>query len=427
MVAAFCLSTTLALVSWPGAYAPYFEGRYYFAMANGDFTKAGSYYAGRVFHPLIVHGVARLTGLPVDWRAFLIVSVISLVGFFCILGANYGLEFSVDGWQPVLLLASAVVVDQYRNYYWHDLFYAMLCAGLFLILPSNRWAILPILLAMFVTRESTLILVLVLIAVTAVRREWAFCAATLAIGAVGFGITGTLVRHASADHHGIPLFLLDLLKIPYNFALNVCGLEFWTNTIADTVRDPLKWVVNLPSWLHLGNIHRVGYCGFFWDRPLKVLVLMASAFGAFPLLIAQAFATERRRFLPRKFHDMIALAYGTAMFVLTPLVGTLPVRYALYAWPVFWIFGVKLVYSIFESRRDRMEFIFLCFVATWSPAAIRLATGPPLSAGSSLFDLSRTGVLLSLGILGALYLRAYRLTAARLRLPRDHQQHLVSA
>lgn len=411
VIVALCISASLALVFRPGAYEPYAEGHDYFAMANGNYTNIGSYYACRVLHPMSVHTVAILTHTSISWRTFLIVSVASLIGFFSILGVYFGLEFRVQPWSFVPLLATAIVVDQYRNYYWHDLFYAMLCAAFFLVLRASRWAGLPILVLLFLTRESTIVLALVVVIVAAVRREWAFCSAALGTGILGFGGSKWLADRALPNHHGIPIALLDLLKIPYNFALNVCGLEFWTNTNATTTLDPLKWVVNLPPWVHLGNIHQIGYCGFFWQRPAKVLTLMSSAFGALPLLLVLAFVRRQApSFFVRVRSDYaIAVAYGGLMFILAPLTGTIPARYILYAWPAFWIFGAALVFAVFKEKAKRLGFVLLCVIISWVPAVIRVATRPRLRGPSSFFELSNTGLILCVVVLSILYVPGYLL------------------
>lgn len=406
---ALCLGIGLALVFRPGAYPPYWEGRDYFAIANGDYTHMESFYAGRVFHPIVVRVVAATTHVPVDWRAFLWVSMASLILLFCALGVYFGLEFPAWSWLCVPLIATATVADQYRNYYWHDLFYAALCGLFFLTLRANRWGSLPILFLLYMTRESTIVLVVALVIVAAARRQWLFSASSLLVGVAGFKTTSVLVARALPGHHGIPVIVLDFLKLPYNFALNVCGLEFWTNTDAATIHEVPKWVINLPAWLHLGNIHQVGYCGFFWQRPAGLLILLASAFGVLPLLVWRAIANGRGRSLLERFDYTIALAYGGLMFVLTPLIGTLPSRYVLYAWPAFWIFGAALVHSVFSETREQLEFVSLCVLASWAPALVQRITGPRLGAPGSLVELSAVGLILSLAILAALYARGYLL------------------
>jgi hypothetical protein len=402
------VATALAVGFKPVAYPPYFEGRDYFSLANGDYSHLEGYYAGRVLHPLVVRAVASVAHLPIDWRSFFFVSVASLGILFCALGAYFAIEIPARPWLYISLAATAIVIDQYRNYYWHDLFFAALLAVFFLTLRINPWISLPILLLLFVTRESTFILVFAIALIAAFRREWIFSASALVLGALGARVNSRLVAHALPQHHGIPVFLLDLLKIPYNFALNVCGLEFWTNTNAATISDPLKWVADLPPWIHLGNIHQIGYCGFFVDRPVKLLLLALTAFGTMPLLVALSLLKGYGRPLLQKLDCAVAVLYGGLMFVLAALTGTNPARYVLYAWPIFWIFGAASLSLLFrERKRTLVEFLALSAFAAWIPAMVGFATESLSYQRSSFFELSRMETVASLAILVPVYWRSH--------------------
>jgi hypothetical protein len=402
------LGGVLALGFRPSLYAPYFEGSDYVDIANLNISQASSYYAGRVLHPLTVRLVASVLHVPIDARVFLWVSAASLIVFFSCLGAYYGLEFpSAPGPWP-LLVVTAMIVDQYRNYYWHDLFYAALCALFFLALRANWWISLPIVLMLYVTRESTIVLVVALIAIASFRHQWAFCLSAVVVGLAGMSLESALVARALPNKHGIPIALLDALKIPYNFALNVCGLEFWTNTNAATT-DPPKWVASVPAWLHMGNIRQVGFSGFFWERPARTFLLISTAFGILPLAAIRAAARGWGRLLLRRFDLAVAFVYGTLMFILAPLQGTIPARYVLYGWPVFWLFGVALLEAAFPDSRKRIKIVLLSLCAAWTPAVVRLVTGPTVQGPESLSNVSRTGLLISLALVFAIYVCGWRL------------------
>jgi hypothetical protein len=276
------LGAFLALVFRPSLYAPYFEGRVYVDIAQGNYSHVPSYYGGRVLHPLLARLVARLAGVPIDARVFLWISVGSLIAFFVFLGIYYGWRYSSAGGAWMFLLATSMVVDQYRNYYWHDLLYAAICALFFLALRANVWISLPLILLLYMTRESTVILVIALLFVAVIYRRWLFGIAALLIGLAGMKLDSVLVARSLPGKHGIPMFLLDFLKLPYNFAYNVCGVVLWTNTNASTLPPPI-YTTRVPQWLQLGNIHEVGYCGFFWQTPVGTLLTLAAAFGVLPL------------------------------------------------------------------------------------------------------------------------------------------------
>jgi hypothetical protein len=405
---ALLISLGLAAVFNPGLYPPYDEGRDYVAVANFNYTNVSSYYGARVLHPLVVRVVADIAHRPVDALVFRWVSVASLMALFLFLAFYFVAECSLTPWLFLFLVATANVVDEYRNYYWHDLFHAALCVLFFLALRTNKWVSLPILLMLYMTRESTILLVAILALVAMLRRQWGFAFSVLLVGVAGMKATSMLMAHAMPNKHGISMLTLDTLKLPFNFALNICGLEFWTNTNAATLDAP-RWVANVPGWLHLGNIRQVGYSGFQAARPLRVLVLMCSAFGILPVPVIRAVARGVVRLLQIRFDCAIAFAYGGLMFVLAPLVGTLPSRYILYSWPIFWIFAVGLLDEAVTIIRRRIEFVSLSLVASWTPALVRLASGTKLVGRESLSAVTSGGLIISLAVLVAIYVRAWYL------------------
>jgi hypothetical protein len=405
---ALLISLGLAAAFRPRLYPPYDEGKDYVAIANFNYADVSGYYGARVLHPLVVRVVANIARRPVDAQVFRWVSVASLIALFLFLAFYYVAEFSWAPWLFLFLAATATLVDEYRNYYWHDLFYTALCALFFLALRMNRWVSLPILLMLYMTRESTILLVSVLVVVALLRRQWGFALSVLLVGVAGMKATSTLIAHAMPNKHGISMLTLDALKLPFNFAFNICGLEFWTNTNAPTLDAP-RWIANLPGWLHLGNIRQVGYSGFQAARPLRLLVLMCSAFGILPALVIRAVTRGGVRLLQIRFDCAIAFAYGALMFVLAPLVGTLPSRYILYSWPIFWIFAVGLLGETATNARRRIEFVLLSLAASWTPALIRLASGAKLVGSGSLSAASSVGLIISLFALIPIYVRAWYL------------------
>jgi hypothetical protein len=412
------LGALLAVVFRPSIYPPYDEAVGYVNIARGFGRWVPSYYAGRVLHPLVARFVAIVFRAPIDARLFLLVSAGALIVFFACLGARYGLEaFSTPGlW--LLLAATATIVEQYRNYYWHDLFYAALCALFFLALRANWWLPLPIMFLLYVTRESTIILLLALVVVAALRRLWAFCLSAVAVGLAGVAVEGLLVRRAVSNNHGIPMVFVDALKIPYNFALNIFGLEFWTNTIAGTTPAP-RWIASVPAWLPLGKIHQVGFIDFLWDQPLRTLLVLSTAFGILPLIVIRA-GRGWGRSLFRRFDLALACVYGALMFILAPLQGTTPARYILYAWPLFWLFGVAELEAVIPERRRRIAIVALSACAAWAPAIVRLAMTRSAPQGpESLSDVSDKGLLVSLALVAVIYVCGWRLAEPASRRPSE--------
>ena len=441
---ALILGGALALVFQPSFYAPYAEGRDYVAIANGDYSHLYSYYAGRVLHPLVARLVASITRTPLDAHVFVWISIASLLAFFCCLGLYHATKVGLNAGLWLLLLVTPTILDSYRNYYWQDLFYAALCALFFLLLRARVWTALPILFLLYLTRESTLLLVLGLVFVAAVRREWKFGLAAALVGVAGMKVDAALVARALPNHHGISTALLDVLKIPYNFAFNVCGLEFWTNTNAATL-DPPTWVARVPAWLHLGNIREIGYSGFSWTRPAQTLLILSTAFGLLPIAIIRAaknprnshrfssvtsrsedavLGQQQKRYLgalenfPRvrnlwrhlllgRRDIAVASVYGTLVFVLTPLIGTTPSRYVLYAWPLFWLFGISILQTVSSTTQKYahlVHFVLLSVCAAWIPTFVRLVTGPSIGGPQSFSTIGSSGLIVSLALVGPIYI-----------------------
>ena len=412
LAAGSLLGGALAVAFKPSFYPPYDESVGYVNIAKGIGRWVPSYYAGRVLHPLFVRLLAIVFRVPIDARLFVWASAIALTVFFACLGVSYATESFSTPRLWLLLAATAAIVDPYRNYYWHDLFYAALCALFFLALRANWWLSLPFVFLLYITRESTIVLVVALVTLAALRRRWAFCFSALAAGLAGLLVEGSLVRRAVPNNHGIPMAFVDVLKIPYNFALNIFGLEFWANTNAATTPPP-HWIAKLPAWLPLGNIHEMGFSGFLWDQPLRTLLVLSTAFGVLPLIVIRAARRGWGRLLFGRFELALACVYGALMFVLTPLQGTTPARYVLYAWPLFWLFGVAGLEGVIPERGRRIAIVALSVCAAWTPAIVRLAMTRSIPQGPESFsDVSNTGLLISLALVGAIYAFAWRITGS---------------
>lgn len=353
-----------------------------------------------------------LRGSPIDAHVFLWLSVASLIAFFVFVAIYYGLEYSSASGIWLFLLVTATLVDQYRNYYWHDLFYAALCALFFLALRANVWTSLPLVLLLYMTRESTIVLVVALVAVAAVRRRWGLCFAAALVGLIGMKLDSALLARALPNKHGIPVFFLDFLKLPYNFAYNICGLEIWTNTNASTLPPPI-WTAHIPAWLNLGHIREIGSCGFFWQNPASTFLVLASAFGILPLALFRVAKMRGWKLRwPQRIDLATALLFGALMFALTPLTGTTPARYVLYGWPAFWIFGVAVLNDAFTTWRKRAYVVIFSLCVSWTPALVRLMLGPSISGAQSISTVTATGLIVSIALVLLLNAIAWPLISA---------------
>ncbi|MGB7310994.1 MAG: hypothetical protein WBC67_18185, partial [Candidatus Acidiferrales bacterium] len=119
----------------------------------------------------------------------------------------------------------------------------------------------------------------------------------------------------------------------------------------------------------------------------------------------------RGRSLVQRFDLALACVYGALMFILAPLQGTTPARYILYAWPLFWLFGVAELEAVIpERRRRRLAIVALSACAAWAPAIVRLAMTRSAPHGpESLSEVSDKGLLISLALVAVIYVCGWRL------------------
>lgn len=320
----------------------------YFAIASGQQKTAYYYYAGRVLHPLTARFLSHVFGLSLP-NGFRAVSCFSLVILFVAVSGNVGDTMLV----PLLLMA--VVIQAFRFYYLPDLFYAGLSAVFFSTFRRNIWLSLPLIFLLQITRESTILLILITSAVMS-GRNTRFAVAVVAVGAAGMVVTSMLVAGAVPNHHGLSTAVFDLLKVGYNISANFFGVVLWTDTNATTTGCNPVWT----AAIHLGAIRHVGLCSVQWWRPLVTVVSLASAFGIVPLFVGQACPKELLR------ADLkIAYWYGLASLALAPLIGGTVARYTLYAWPLFWLYGGELLKSL--PRRKKVVVVSLSLAASWVP------------------------------------------------------------
>jgi predicted MFS family arabinose efflux permease len=85
-------------------------------------------------------------------------------------------------------------LNQYRNYYWHDLFDAVVCDAFLFVTGRNKWASLALLFLLCLTGESAIVLVLVIVIVALMKGQRTYAAASLLVGAFSGGAFGFSCR-----------------------------------------------------------------------------------------------------------------------------------------------------------------------------------------------------------------------------------------
>ena len=365
------LATVLILViSWNSLSTLSWEGTYYYALAQKGPQQIEKPYAGRFLHPLLARLISDITNLNLH-KSFFLLGLMSLliltIAVTCLL--NRLTHF------PLLilpLLLSPASSQFFSSFYHHDLFYAALLALLFLTLWREKsWVpSFVILLALFLTRESTLLLSLCIIAVAWLKSKRRIIIPVAAATLLGLALTSYITRSSPANVHQMNNLVYLVLKIPFNFFQNVFGVKIWLNTFVQV--EPPLFTVALPKWLHLGSISAVGLCPWLPIFPLTTLFLFLTSFGVLPLLLRDNLSKYRRRiFTEMPPWLLLLVTYGLISFLITPLLGSSLSRYIGYGWPAFWLAVPALLAKYYRLPKDAiLRLVLLHILANWIPFAI---------------------------------------------------------
>ncbi len=394
-----------AIIMWaspaPLYYEPAWEGVAYYRMAAGQSSTVHFYYSGRFLHPLVVRAISGIFHVSVT-RAFYLVSCGALAAFFLALSLYLSLR-APSLLMAIPLLVAPCLVAAFRNYYYQDLFYAALTAMFFLGIAVSPYVGLCFLVLLELTRESTLLLIFTTVGVALYRREKRLATAAVVVSCIGLALVRAHARLAFTNEHNLPPLMFYGLKAAYDFAQNVLGLVFWTNTTAASLHCSLRWQMHIPDWMHLGLVHEVGLCRGGALFPLNTATTLMTTFGALPIVAYVLWRrTKPARFGALEFDAALALVYGLCALIVSPIIGTWwfwETRYVFYAWPLFWLVLPLTAERIWQAADPSLKIALaaLIFASTWAPPLFRLLL--PL----------RTGLLAALGFEAVAWIASYRL------------------
>ena len=360
----------ILVINWNSLSTLSWEGTYYYALAQNGPHQIEKPYASRFLHPLLARGMADITNLDLH-KSFYLLGLMSLL----ILTIAVTSLLNKLTHFPLLILPLLLSPASSRfisSFYHHDLFYAALLALLFLTLWQEKSWIpsFVILLALFLTRESTLLLSLCIIAVAWLKSKRRIIIPVAAASLLGLALTSYVTRSSPANVHQMNNLVYLVLKIPFNFFQNVFGVKIWLNTFVQV--EPPLFTVALPKWLHLGSISAVGLCPWLPIFPLTTLFLFLTSFGVLPLLLRDNLSKYRRRiFTEMPPWLLLLVTYGLISFLITPLLGSSLSRYIGYGWPAFWLAVPALLAKYYRLPKDAiLRLVLLHILANWIPFAI---------------------------------------------------------
>jgi len=360
----------ITVIHWSRLTTLSWEGTYYYALAQKGPQQVERPYAGRFLHPLLARWISDVTGLDLD-KSFTILGLVSLL--ILSIAVTWILSrWAQAPWLVVPLLLTPASGQFISSFYHHDLFYAALLALLFLTLWRDQTWLLSfgILLALFLTRESTLLLSLCIIGVAWFKNRRKIIIPVAAASLLGLALASYVTRSSPANVHHMNNIVYLVLKIPFNFLQNVFGTKVWLNTFVKA--EPPLFTIELPKWLPLGSVSAVGLCPWLPIFPLTTLFLFLTSFGIASLLMRDSLSKFRRRIsteIPPWL--LLLIIYGLFSFFLTPLLGSSLSRYIGYGWPAFWLAAPVLAAKYYILPKNAvLRLILLHILVSWIPFAI---------------------------------------------------------
>jgi hypothetical protein len=335
---ALAFAAVVALIAVPlgfahdGAYRRV-DSEWYLLIAQGRTAEAIQPFTARQLDPLLARAISA--GLHVNLLSgFLAVGLASLFVTALLVGGM----LSRRGAGTLGLVSVAAL------YFWPALFgsfmlpdtlsAALLACFLFCLWKEQWLWAAACLMPMFVARESTILVLLCLLAVGWQRLRWPVVSAALAASAAGLAIVRSLSAHGMPNREHLNPLLYMVGKIPWNFFANVFAMQPWSAAVASSCAVP-RYSTNLPFGLKIGGSALVGLCG--WDPAWQAnsLLVALCSFGLLPLVTVYLLRYHRASLWTDDLFTRFCVIYGGLCFLIAPLLGHTVERLFLYGWPIF--------------------------------------------------------------------------------------------
>lgn len=379
------LSTVLlvlltTLYSWKTLTTPIppdqmWDRKYYLAMAEGDVSQVMSPLSKRVLHPAAAATIAKLTGRDVS-TTFFYLTFFSLAVLTVAIARGLAQHTTHLRFALVPLLLTPYLVQIFSDYFMHDLFYAALLACFFLMLFSSRaWLAVPMLGLLFVTREATMLLSLILLVVYVMKRRYRYAAAVGVMTLVSMLISSHFGHQGLSNRHHLGELLYMVFKIAYNSARNLFGVNLWVDTFHPCT--PVFHIA-LPSWIPAGAIQRIGFCAWNPWQPVETALSYLTIFGVGPLIGYVVLRRMGTEFFHRHCAALLAcFLFGVFSYVLGPLLGPGGYRLMGYGWPAFWLaMPMIMTYYFRFTPRDLLFLLSIHMGLSWTTHWLTLIQWP---------------------------------------------------
>ena len=345
------------------------DAEWYISIANGHIGDVIKPFSGRFLQPFLAGQLSPFFGISVD-QSFFFIAILSLL-LFLFLNAFLLKKISL----PPLLLFPIFLLPYLGTilnaFFLPDLFYGLLVVLFFVFLFYDmEVASLLVLFPLFLTRESTVLLGAVLLAVSLFRSKKLFAVAVFVVMIISIFTVQNVADIGLPNVHNLGNLSYLVLKVPYNFLNNIFGVKLWVNTLSNNC-DPV-FTSGLPMGLSVGSINKVGFCGFDASFPLNAVLTFLTIFGIAPLVLFYLLVPRlKAAFRDLPFWLVVAVIYGLACYFMSVFATGAIQKFMGYGWPAF-LLAVPFLVSIFvwSDRRFLVKLSLIQLFVAWLPVAV---------------------------------------------------------
>tara|TARA_Y100000310_G_scaffold297489_1_gene330547 strand:- start:10515 stop:11381 length:867 start_codon:yes stop_codon:yes gene_type:complete len=275
IILAFVFTAITAVISFP-LISTYLEdaghdSRWYVLLAEGRINEVIEPFSSRILHPAIAGWIDAFLPLNIG-ESFFVLGIISLF-LFLILNSLIIRKITPSPLLIIPLIFIPYLIEVSREFFIPDIFYIFLVSIFFFALYHKKEGIsLGILFLLFFARESTILLGLVMLAISLIRKKKKLFIGTLIVIAVSMFISAQLAAPSLSNIHNVGGSAYTVLKLSYNFFNNFFGIKLWASTLAGNCEPVLK--VALPEWSLFGSIQEAGVCKWNPSAPLHSLAAL---------------------------------------------------------------------------------------------------------------------------------------------------------
>jgi len=353
------------------------DSHWYILLSEGRIGEVLQPFSGRIFYPFLAGWIDKASPLDIG-QSFFLLGAASL--FFFLIINSFVLKKTIKSpylFAPLFFLPYFLEVT--REFFVPDIFYVFLTALFFLFLSGYRprratlMNFVSLLLSglmlflLFLTREATLLLGVVILVVSLMRRKrWLFVA-TLAVILLSVFMVGQFNDLGLPNVHNLGSFSYLALKTPYNFLNNFLGIKLWINTLPHLCEPVFR--LNLPPLPSLGSVNQVGFCGFGISSPLNSFVALLTLLGVMPVVVLYILFKKLKTIISKiPFWLLIALVSGSGYYFASVFVTTGVSRVVGFGWPAFLLAAPFLIQAFFHiDKKFVFKLVSVHILVVWLP------------------------------------------------------------